>query len=67
MRYVFQESYYNAEFDFHVERGAECHDGDIEPDLIAQLVSRGILESDQPKPIQEVKRTVRRATRKERE
>jgi hypothetical protein len=40
---VMAEQYDNAEFRFSLIRGDLIEDGDIEPDLMAELVSQGVI------------------------
>ena len=43
MKYIVVEEYHDAEFDFDLYPDDFLYDGDIEPDLMAELYYRGIL------------------------
>lgn len=54
MRYTFQVDYENSEFDFAVSTGTDVWDGELEPDLIASLLSQGVLVVEGLVPVPEV-------------
>ena len=45
MEYEVVQDYYSAEFDFVLYPGDVLLDGDIEPDLMAQLAASGVIEA----------------------
>jgi len=49
MEYVVKQDYYNDEFDFELYEGEFVCDGDIEPDLMANLTASGVVEAIKPK------------------
>lgn len=49
MKYTVKQDYYVAEFDVQLQAGDVFADGDAEPDLVANLVAKGIVEPDKPK------------------
>jgi hypothetical protein len=44
MEYIINEDHYNGEFDIEFLEGGSVFDGDIEPDLLSNLLVKGILE-----------------------
>jgi hypothetical protein len=49
MEYVVAvEEYYNQEFDFWLYKGEVIYDGDLEPDLIAELCATGVIKPKAP-------------------
>ena len=46
MPYTVDQEYYNAEFDFYLYPGDVLVDGDLEPDLMANLQVAGVLVAD---------------------
>jgi hypothetical protein len=53
MQYTIAQDHYVPEFDIQMYVGGVVYDGDLEPDLIAQLVSQGVLVSESPAPVEE--------------
>lgn len=52
MQYTIAQDFYVQEFDIELYVGGVVSDGDLEPDVIAQLVSQGVLVSDQAATIE---------------
>ena len=44
--YTIQRDYYVAEFNYELYEGDVLYDGDLEPDLIANLLVYGVIVSD---------------------
>lgn len=52
MRYEVQQDFHVAEFDVQLQRGDVFADGDAEPDLVANLLAKGVIEPYRPpKPV----------------
>ena len=55
MKYTVMQDYYVTEFDVWLREGDVFQDGDAEPDLVANLVAKGIAEPEggypEPKPV----------------
>lgn len=52
MEYIIAQDFYVPEFDIQLNVGGVVYDGDLEPDLTAQLVSNGVLVSDSPAAVE---------------
>ena len=46
MRYTVIEDYDNLEFGFVLFPGEDLYDGDVEPDVLANLMALGVVEAD---------------------